>query len=120
MAELLVVGSCGMEDMTRATLAFLTAKAAKENKDDPTLFLVGEAVIFAKRGLAESELLQGVGLAPFAEIFEICQILKIPMLVCKPCAEVRGIKEADLADGMKFGGVYDLAKLAANRHTISF
>lgn len=120
MAELLVVGSCGMEDMTRATLAFLTAKAAKENKDDPTIFLVGEGVAFARRGIAESELLQAPGLAPFAEIFEICQILKIPILVCKPCAEVRGIKEADLADGAKFSGVYDLAKLAASRHTISF
>lgn len=120
MAELLVVGTCGMEDMNRATLAFLTAKAAKENKDDPTLFLAGDAVIFAKKGIAESELLQGTGLAPFAEIFEICQILKIPMLVCKPCAEVRGIKEADLAEGCKFSGVYDLAKLAVSRQSITF
>jgi predicted peroxiredoxin len=120
MAELLVVGSYGMEDMTRATLAFLTAKAAKENKDDPTLFLVGDAVIWAKKGMAESELLQGVGLAPFAEVFEICQILKIPILVCKPCAEIRGIKEADLAEGTKLSGIYDLAKLVASRHTISF
>lgn len=120
MAELLVVGTCGMEDMNRATLAFLTAKAAKENKDDPTIFLAGEAVIFAKKGIAEQEALQGAGLAPFADVFEICQILKIPILVCKPCAEVRGIKEEDLVEGAKYSGIYDLAKMAVNRHSITF
>ena len=120
MAEILVVGTHGMEDMTRASLTFLTAKAAKENKDDPIIFLAGDAVTWAQKGIAESELLQGPGLAPLAEVFEICQILKIPMLICKPCAEVRGIKEADLVEGAKMAGVYDLAKLVAARHTISF
>lgn len=120
MAELLIVNTSGMEDMNRATLAFLLAKATRENKDDPTLFLAGEGVVFAKKGMAAQETLQAVGLAPFSEIFEICQILKIPMLVCKPCAQARGIEEADLAEGCAFSGIYDLAKLAVKMNTVNF
>jgi predicted peroxiredoxin len=120
MAELTILSTCGMEDMSRATMAFLTAKAAKENKDEPTLFLAGDGVIFAKQGIGIQENLQGVGLAEFADVFEICQILKIPILVCKPCALIRGIKEEDLIEGSKFSGIYDLAKLAAKSNTISF
>lgn len=120
MSELLIVCTHGLEDMTRASLAFLTAKAAKENKDDPTIFLVGDGTMFGKQGIGGAESLQGPGLAPFSDVFEICQILKIPMLVCKPCAEVRGIHEADLAEGARFAGVYDLAKMAARMHSITF
>jgi predicted peroxiredoxin len=120
MSELLVVCTRGLEDINRATLAFLTAKAAKENKDEPTIFLAGDAVIFAKQGISSHETLQGVGLAPFPDVFEICQILKIPMLVCKPCAEVRGIHEADLVEGSRLAGIYDLAKMAARMHSITY
>ncbi|MEW6609362.1 MAG: DsrE family protein [bacterium] len=120
MANLLVVCTCGLDDPNRASLAFLTAKAAKENKDEVTIFLANDGVIFAKQGIAQQETIQGVGLAGFSDAFEICQILKIPMLVCKPCAEVRGIKEEELVEGAKFSGVYDLAKLAARMNTISF
>jgi predicted peroxiredoxin len=42
------------------------------------------------------------------------------MLVCKPCAEVREIKEEELVEGVKFSGVYDLAKLAVKMNTVSF
>jgi predicted peroxiredoxin len=120
MADLFIVSTCGMEDITRASLAFLTAKAAKENKDNPTIFLAGDGVIFAKKGIGMQEDLQGVGLAPFADVFEICGILKIPIMVCKPCALIRGIKEEDLIDTASFSGIYDLAKMAANTNTISF
>ncbi|MFH1563869.1 MAG: DsrE family protein [Nitrospirota bacterium] len=120
MAELLVLCTCGLDDPNRASLAFLTAKAAKENKDTVTIFLANDAAIFAKQGIAQQETIQGVGLAAFSDAFEICQILKIPMLVCKPCAEVRGIKEEDLVEGAKFSGVYDLAKLAVKMNTVSF
>jgi predicted peroxiredoxin len=120
MSELFIVCTCGLDDINRATLAFLTAKAAKENKDDPTIFLAGDAVIFAKQGISNQESLQGVGLAPLADIFEICQILKIPILVCKPCAEVRGIHQSDLVEGASMSGIYELAKQAASKHTISY
>ena len=48
--ELLVVCTCGLDDPNRASLAFLTAKGAKENKDNATIFLANEGVIFAKKG----------------------------------------------------------------------
>ncbi|MFH0774242.1 MAG: DsrE family protein [bacterium] len=120
MAELLVLCTSGLDDPNRSSLAFLTAKAGKENRDEVTIFLANDAVIFAKKGIAEQETIQAVGLASFKDAFEICQILKIPMLVCKPCAEVRGIGEGDLVEGARFSGVYDLAKLAARMNTVSF
>ncbi|MDI6781783.1 MAG: DsrE family protein [bacterium] len=120
MAELLVVCACGLDNPNRASLAFLTAKGAKENKDNPTIFLANDGVIFAKNGIAQQETIQGVGLAAFSDVFEICQILKIPILVCKPCAEARGIKQDDLIDGARFSGIYDMAKLAARMNTVSF
>lgn len=120
MADLLVVCTCGVDDPNRASLAFLTAKGAKENKDNATIFLANDGVIFAKKGIAQQETIQGVGLAAFSDVFEICQILKIPILVCKPCADARGIKEDDLVDGARFSGIYDMAKLAARMNTVSF
>jgi uncharacterized protein involved in oxidation of intracellular sulfur len=118
MGKLLVVASHGPEDPNRATLAFLTAKAAKENGDEVTIFLLNDGVDLAREGMAKH--IQGVGLAPLEEIFEICQILEIPMLVCKPCAEARGLTEDDLAEGAKLSGVYDLAKLSVESSVISF
>lgn len=97
---------CGLDDTNRARLTFLTAKAGKENKDEATIFLANDGVIFAKVGIAEDETIQGVGLTSFKDTFEICQILKIPILVCKPCAQARGIKEEDLVEETKFSGVY--------------
>ncbi len=120
MSRLLVLCICGLDDPNRASLAFLTAKAGKENKDEVTIFLANDGVIFAKSGIAENETIQGVGLASFKDAFEICQILNIPILVCKPCAEARGIKEEDLVEGARFSGVYDLAKLATQMNTVSF
>ena len=120
MADLLIVCTHGLDDPNRASLAFLTAKGAKENKDNPAIFLANDGVIFAKKGIAQQETIQGVGLAAFSDVFEICQILKIPILVCKPCAEARGIKADDLVEGAKFSGVYDMAKMAARMNTISF
>jgi hypothetical protein len=42
MAELLVVCSCGLDDPNWVFHAFLTPKAAKENKDNPIIFLIND------------------------------------------------------------------------------
>lgn len=38
-------------------------------------------------------------------------------VVCEPCAEARGIEEADLAPWATFGGAGDLARQAAEHDT---
>ena len=38
-------------------------------------------------------------------------------VVCKPCAEARGMSEADLASWAAFGGAGDLARQAAAHDT---
>ncbi len=118
MAKILVTASHGTDDPNRATLAFLAAKAAKENGDEVTVFLMNDAVMLAKKGVAEH--IQGVGLAPFPELLEVLQILGVPLLVCKPCAEARGISEEDLVEGASFAGMYDLTKLARESSVLNF
>ncbi len=118
MGKLLVVATHGPDDPNRATLAFLAAKSAKENGDEVEVFLMNDAVMLAKKGVAEN--IQGVGLAPFPELLEILQVLEVPMWVCKPCAEARGIKEEDLVEGAKFSGMYDFAKKAVEASVASF
>ena len=118
MGKLLVVATHGPDDPNRATLAFLAAKSAKENGDDAEIFLMNDAVLLAKKGVAEN--IQGVGLASFPEVLEIVQILEIPIWVCKPCAEARGIKKEDLIEGAEFSGMYDFAKKAVNSSVVSF
>ncbi len=117
MGKLLVVATHGPDDPNRATLAFLAAKAAKENGDDVELFLMNDAVLLAKEGVAEH--IQGVGLAPFSELLEILQILEVPLLICKPCAEARGLTKEDLVEGAEMSGMYDLAKKAVESSVLS-
>ncbi len=118
MAKIVVTATHGTDDPSRATLAFLAAKAARENGDEAVLFLMNEAVMLARKGVGKH--VQGIGLAPFQDVLEAVQALGVEMLVCKPCAEARGIAEEELIEGARFAGMYDLTKLAAEGTVISF
>ncbi len=49
MGKLLVVATHGVDDPNRATLAFMAARAAKENGDEVEIFLLNDAVLLAKK-----------------------------------------------------------------------
>ncbi len=110
LGKLFVVATHGADDPNRATLAFLAAKAAKENSYDVELFLMNDAVLLTR---------EGVGLAPFPELLEILQILEVPILICKPYAEARGMTEEDLVEGAEMSGMYDLAEKAVESSVLS-
>ncbi|NOZ58938.1 MAG: sulfur reduction protein DsrE [Euryarchaeota archaeon] len=118
MARIVVTATHGADDPNRATLAFLAAKAAREEGMETMLFLMNDAVLLAKRGTAEH--IQGVGLAPFSEVLEAVQSLGVEIKVCKPCAEARGISEEELVEGASLAGMYDLVKAAAGSSVLSF
>ncbi len=118
MARIVVTATHGPDDPSRATLAFLAAKAAGEEGDDVVLFLMNDAALLAKRGVADH--IQGVGLAPLPELLEALQSLGVDIKVCRPCAEARGITSEALVEGASFAGMYDLIKAVRGSSVLSF
>src|SRR5579872_3245712 len=94
MSKLLVHLTHGPEDPTRATLAFLVAKAAKEEGHDVTIFLVANAVYLIKDSVIESVI--GVGTGSLKEHFAFMLQNQIPIYLSGLSSKARGITEADL------------------------
>ena len=93
----------GPTDTTRASLPFIFAKTALEAGDSVMIMLFHDSVTVAVKGSHEKML--PVGPPPaFEEVFghENAEII-----VCKPCAEARGISESMLVDNCRFGGMGD-------------
>jgi predicted peroxiredoxin len=91
----------GPTDTTRASLPFIFAASALEAGDSVMIMLFHDAVAVAVRGAHEKMI--PVGPPPrFAEIFAHA---KAEVIVCKPCAEARGITADVLVKGCRFGGM---------------
>ena len=54
MAKLMVSGTCGSDDPTRAVLPLLTARGALETGHEAEVFLMGEAVYLMKTATADA------------------------------------------------------------------
>ena len=66
MATLLVSGTFGSDDPTRASLPFVIANGAVEAGHQPQIALLGEASYLMLEGVAEQ--VYGVGLPPLKEV----------------------------------------------------
>jgi len=77
MTKILVKGTHGPEDPTRATLIFASAKAAKDLGHDVTVFLTNDAVFLIKDSIAGT--LIGVGLEPLKTYFNALVEAKVPI-----------------------------------------
>lgn len=62
MAHILLIGTHGSEDPTRAALAFLFAKGAVEEGHRPEVILAGNAAVLARQTVADNVI--RVGLPP--------------------------------------------------------
>ena len=62
MAHILLIGTHGSEDPTRAALAFLFAKGAVEEGHRPEVILAGDAAVLARQTVGENVI--PVGLPP--------------------------------------------------------
>ena len=93
--------TCGPTDTTRASLPFIFASSALESGDSVMIMLFHDSVSIAVGGTYEKMI--PVGPPPkFAEVFAH---VNAEIIVCKPCAEARGITEHMLIAGCKFGGM---------------
>ncbi len=94
----------GPTDVTRAALPFVFAASALQAGDTVMIMLFHDAVNIALEGSHPR-------MIPFGPPSRFDEVLAHPnakVLVCKPCAEIRGIKENMLVKNASFGGMNDL------------
>ncbi|WP_341939601.1 DsrE family protein [Marinimicrobium sp. C2-29] len=99
----------GPTDTTRASLPFIFAATALEAGDTVTIMLFHDAVTVAVKGAHEQMVPCGPG-PKFAEVFAH---KNAEIIVCKPCAQVRGLDESSLIDNCRMGGMGDFYKQVA-------
>lgn len=108
MAQFVIAASKGTDDPTMATLAFIASKSAKEQGHDVMLWLQGEAVVLARKGMVDG--VTGVGLPALKVVANAVQLLKIPIWVCSACAMARQMKESELEIGAVMKDMPDYIK----------
>jgi predicted peroxiredoxin len=79
MAKLLITGTHGAEDPTRASLPFHIAKGAKEAGFDVEINLAVDAPVVLKAAVMDS--LHGVGMPPLKELVQFAIENKIRVYV---------------------------------------
>lgn len=93
----------GATDTTRASLPFIFAATALEAGDSVMIMLFHDAVTIAVENAHEK-------MVPFGPPPKFKEVLNHPnakILVCKPCAEARGITEDGLIENCSMGGMGD-------------
>lgn len=113
MATFIISGSRGTDDPTMATLPFMAAKVAKEQGHEVVLWLWNEAVVLARKGVADH--VTGVNLTPLKDLLAGLQAANIPFWVCGACAVARQIGNQDLVAGTSVKGMPDYIKAVAER-----
>lgn len=68
MARLLIAGTHGMDDPTRASLPFHVGRGAVEAGHEVGIVLVGDGPVVLKQAVRES--ITGVGLSPLKDLFQ--------------------------------------------------
>lgn len=94
----------GPTDVTRAALPFVFAASALQAGDTVVIMLFHDAVNVALEGSHQK-------MIPFGPPSRFAEVLAHPgaqVIVCKPCAEIRGIQEHMLVKNAVFGGMNDL------------
>jgi len=93
----------GPTDTTRAALPFIFAESALQSGDTVLIMLFHDSVTIAVEGSHHKMIPVG----PPAKFTEVLSNPNAKVLVCKPCAEARGIKEEMLIFNCKLGGMND-------------
>jgi uncharacterized protein len=107
--------SSGPESLDKATVAFVVANAALASGKQVMVFLTVEAVRLGFEGGADG--LQANGFAPLAELIATFGGGGGAILVCTPCAKVRGLDTNPLAAGGVLGGGAGLVEFMTSGDT---
>jgi len=114
-----VLTTIGPDNSTRAALPFIAGKGALSRGGSLALFAMQEATYLGATGHADLGELKAPGLPTVQAVLDELRMEGAldEFVVCKPCAEARGIRQADLAPWAAFGGANDLARQAAEHDT---
>lgn len=107
--------SSGPEALDKSTVGFVVANAALASGKDVLVFLTVEAVRLGFVGGADG--LQADGFAPLADLIATLGAGGGKILVCTPCAKVRGLVENTLVDGGVLGGGAGLVEFMTSGET---
>jgi len=108
----------GPTDPTRAALPFIFAESALQAGDTVMIMLFHDSVTIAVEGSHQKIIPVG----PPPKFAEVLSNPNARVLVCKPCAEARGISEEILVSNCKLGGMNDFHKDASltDARTVTF
>lgn len=90
----MLIGLTGPEQPSRVSLLFAWANALADAGHTVRLDLAGDATVVIRSAVSDS--LSAPGLPPFKDIIARTQDRGVPIFVCRPCAEARGVTDADL------------------------
>jgi len=99
----------GPSDTTRAGIPFIFASTALNAGDTVTLILFHDAVTIAQAGAHEYI----VPCGPPAKFAQVFAHENADVIVCRPCAQVRGITEDQLVANSRMGGMDDFYQAVA-------
>jgi len=117
--HLVVVIACGLED-ERMSVAWSVSNGAISTGLDVTVFLTSSAVDCVRKGAADRVHLNPLD-PTVGDMIKNVTSRGGRILVCPPCAKVRGYTENDLLDGVVItgsGAIHELIKQGAA--TLSF
>lgn len=117
--KLVIVITAGMDD-ERASVAWSVANGALNTGLELTVFLTSSAVDFARKGAADKVHLNPLD-PTVGEMIDSVVSRGGRLLVCPPCAKVRGYSQEDLLDGVVItgsGAIHELIRDGAA--TLSF
>ncbi|MHC4940002.1 MAG: DsrE family protein [Planctomycetota bacterium] len=100
--KLVIVISRGMDD-ERASVAWSIANGGLASDMEVTVFLVAAGVDWVRKGAAAHAHLNPYD-PPMSEMIGNVMANGAGVLVCPPCAKVRGYGEEELIDGVKLAG----------------
>jgi tRNA 2-thiouridine synthesizing protein D len=109
--HLVISGSFGPTDPTRAMLPFLLAASAVQAGDTVTLMLFHDAVLMAIQGAGQKL----VPVGPPNRYEEIATSPGVELLACRPCIEARGLDPISLDKRVKLGGMNDFHAALSRR-----
>ena len=117
--KLVIVVTCGLED-EKMSVAWSIANGGIKSGLDVTVFLTSSAVDCVRKGAADQVHLNPLD-PTLGEMIEFLRSQGGSILICPPCAKVRGYAQEDLLDGVVItgsGAMHELIKQGAA--TLSF
>lgn len=117
--KMVILVSCGLND-EKSSVAWSVANGGIASGFEVTMFLVSSGVDWVRKGAADKARLNPLD-PPVKDMIQTVMDGGGDILVCPPCAGVRGYEEADLIDGVTMAGSVSMhALIAKGAATLTF